>query len=122
MDGWATQSRGFRYQSQIWLFSGNALAATLDTTEASLNDKGLAYVNRIWPICDAANAQVQVGYRDRIADSVVFTNPVGISSTTGSAGVRATGMYHRARVTIPASTVWTTAQGVKFDARPAGRR
>lgn len=103
-------------------FQGPAIACTMDTTETALNEDGMAYVNRVWPLVDATAAQVQVGYRNRLADSVQWTPAASISGTTGSASVRATGMYHRARVTIPASAVWSQGQGVKADARSAGRR
>lgn len=36
------------------LFSGAPLAATMDTSEANLNDKGLAHINRVWPMVDAS--------------------------------------------------------------------
>ncbi len=106
------------------LLSGPSLAATLDTKEANIRDKGLAFVNRIWPITDANNPgpSVAVGYRDRQGSPVQWTAATTITSTTGSAGIRATGMYHRARMTIPAMATWSRAQGVMVDARPAGRR
>lgn len=103
-------------------FQGSPMAAIMDTTEESLNGNDMAYVNRIWPLTDAAGVQVQLGTRNRLIDMVNWTNPVGITSTSGSAGVRATGKYHRARVTIPAGASWTSAQGIQVDARTAGKR
>lgn len=104
------------------LFSGESLAATMDTAEAQLNPKGSAIVSRAWPLVDAAEAEMAIGSRDRLVDSVTWTAPVPITSTTGSSPLRSTGRYQRARVTIPAGSLWRNGQGVDFEARPAGRR
>jgi hypothetical protein len=120
--GGAINLAAFDTTHKMGYFSGSSLAATLDTSEASLNDEGMAYVNRVWPKVDATSAQVMVGYRNRLADSIQWGGPSSISTTTGSAGIRSTGLYHRARVIIPAGSYWTHAQGVDFDARAAGRR
>jgi hypothetical protein len=112
----------FDTSHKLALFSGSALAATLETAEAQLNPKGSAHVSRVWPIVDAVSAQVALGRRDRLADAVTWTAPSSITSTTGSVPLRSTGRYQRARVIIPAGGYWQNAQGVDFEARPAGRR
>lgn len=104
------------------LFSGETLAAAMDTAEAQLNAKGSTHVSRAWPLVDSAEAQMSLGRRDRLADTVTWTPPVAITSTTGSCPLRSTGRYHRARVSIPAGSLWANAQGVDFEARGAGRR
>jgi len=112
----------FDTSHKMGFFSGAALAATLDSSEANLSDKGLTHVSRVWPMVDASAAQVTVGRRNRLADPVLWGTTTPITSTTGSAPLRSTGMFHRARVQIPAGAYWTHAQGVQFDGRPAGRR
>lgn len=104
------------------LFSGAALAATLDTSEAMLFPDGKAHVSRIWPIVDTDTAQISVGYRDRLKDEVAWTAPSDMTATTGSCPVRANGLYLRARMTIPAGATWKHAQALRFEARAAGRR
>lgn len=112
----------FDITHKLGFFSGANLAATLETSEASLNPNGIAYVNRVWPMVDSGSAMVALAARNRLADAVTYSTPVGITTTTGSAGVRSSGMFHRAQVTIPAGVAWQDAQGVQFDARPAGQR
>lgn len=112
----------FNTDHELALFSGESLAATMDTGEAQLNEKGSAIVSRVWPLVDSVSAQVALGRRDRVVDGVTWTDPVSITSTTGSCPVRASGRYHRARVTVPAGATWSKAQGVDFEARGAGRR
>lgn len=112
----------FNTSHKMAFFSGPPLAATLDTSEANLNDRGIAHVNRVWPMIDVGSAMISLGRRNRLADNVVWSDPVAISSTTGSSGVRGSAMYHRVRITVPSAAYWSHAQGVQFDARPAGRR
>lgn len=112
----------FDTSHKFGFFSGASLAATLETSETQLNENGQAFVNRVWPMVDTANAQIAIGYRNRLADSPTYTPATGVTSTSGSAGVRATGFFHRARVTVPAADTWSHAQGVQFDFRSAGSR
>lgn len=112
----------FTTDHELGLFSGESLAATMDTGEAQINPKGSTHVSRVWPLVDAVSAASAVGHRDRVADPVVWSSSVPITTTTGSSPIRSTGRYHRARVTIPAGALWTNAQGVDFEARGAGRR
>ncbi len=107
---------------KLAFFSGAPLAATMDSTEANLNDMGLAYVSRVWPMVDVDAALVSVGKRNRLADPVDWGTSSTMTATTGSCPVRSTGVYHRARVSIPAGEVWTQAQGLQFEYRKAGRR
>lgn len=103
-------------------FSGLPLAATLESSEANLNPKGKAHVSRVWPLVDTDQVTVTVGQRDRLADGVSWGNPSAITATTGSAPLRSTGVFQRVQLQIPAGAPWTHAQGIEFDARPAGQR
>lgn len=112
----------FDTSHKLGLFSGESLPATMDTGEAQINKHGSAHVSRVWPLVDTDQAQVSVGRRDKLSDSVTWTTPSPMTATTGSCPVRSTGRYQRARVTIPAGVLWTEAQGVEVEARGAGRR
>lgn len=113
---------GFTPDHKMGNFSGPNLAASMDTSETQLNDKGRAFVSRVWPMTDAQTAQCQVGYRNNLYDNPTFTLPVALNATTASCPVRANGFYHRVRMDIPAGTEWLHAQGIQFDARKAGVR
>lgn len=106
----------------VSLFSGLPLAATMESSEANLNDKGLAHVSRVWPIVDTDQATITVGRRNRLSDAVTWGVSTPMTATTGSAPCRSTGVYQRARIQIPAGVPWSHGQGVNFDARPAGNR
>lgn len=112
----------FNTDHELGLFAGASLAATMDTGEAQLNPLGSSHVSRVWPLVDSVSAQVSLGRRDRVVDAVTWSGATSITSTTGSAPIRSTGRYHRARVTVPAASAWTNAQGIDLEARGAGRR
>lgn len=111
----------FDTNHKMSFFAGAAKAATLDTTEANLNDGGITHINRVWPIVDSLDAMVAIGRRNRITDEVSWTDPAPISGRTGSVGIRGSGMYLRGRITIPAGSSWGHAQGLMLDGRKAGR-
>jgi hypothetical protein len=103
-------------------FSGAPLAATMETSEANLNKRGLTHISRTYPIIDTAAAEVALGMRMKLSDPVTWGPATGQTSTTGSCPARSTGMYHRARITVPAGVPWNHAQGLEADGRAAGRR
>lgn len=113
---------GFTPEHKMANFSGPALEATLETSEAQLFDKGRGFVSRLWPICDTSNVTMSAGTRDNQYTAPTWTDAAPLSTTTASCPVRANGFYHRARMTIPAGTDWTHAQGIELDGAPAGRR
>ena len=120
--GGKLQLAAFDTSHKMGFFSGSTLGATLETSEGNMNDKGQAHVVRVWPMVDTSAATITVGRRNRIADAVTWGTPTAMTSSTGSCSLRSTATFHRARVSIPAGTVWTHAQGVQLDWRPSGNR
>lgn len=112
----------FSTAHKLATFSGDTLAATLETGEAMLNPRGSSHVSRVWPMVDTAAATMAVGKRDLQSASVTWGTATALTTTTGSCPLRSTGRYHRARVSISAAAAWNDAQGVMFEARAAGRR
>lgn len=112
----------FDTSHKVALFSGSALAATMDSSEANITDKGLTHISRVWPMVDTSSAMVTIGQRNRLADPVTWRTTTPMTATTGSAPARSTAVFQRARVTIDSGVPWTHAQGVQVDARAAGQR
>lgn len=110
-------------------FTGPALEAVIDTAETQIfaggragnSPGGRALVKAVTPLVDAAGVTVAVGARERQQDAPAWTAPVPVNRA-GFAPLRATGRYHRARVTIPAGQDWSHAQGVDFEASTDGRQ
>jgi hypothetical protein len=105
------------------IFAGDALAATIDTSEVNINPTGLTHINRVFPVVDTASATIAIGQRNLLSASVAWGTPAAMLSTSGSCPVRSTARYQRGRLSIPAAATWTHAQGIMApDARPAGKR
>ena len=99
--------------------NGANLAATVDTGEAEVFEGRRSIVVNTRPLVDTTAAQVAIGSRVRLGDSVSY-NAATSQETNGDCPQRADNRYHRARVTIPAGEAWTEAQGVDFEAVDGG--
>lgn len=97
---------------KLCYFTGTSLAVTAETTEAEPVPGRIATITRARPIVDTTAATIQIGTRNRLADSESYGSAVAMDAS-GSCPVRATGRYHHARVAIPAATTWTHLQGVE---------
>lgn len=105
-------------------FTGNALAATLETSERELASGRTVLVNTLRPIVDGSPsglnaATLQVLTRYNSADAATVTGAV--PNSYGLAPVRADGRFARARIQLPTGG-WTHAQGVEVEFRAQGAR
>jgi hypothetical protein len=101
----------FDTSHKLGFFTGSNLAATMTTQEAQVSDTGRAFVSEVTPLIDCTDATVSIGARERQGGSVTFGSESSIQST-GICPVRSSGRFHRARVSVPAASTWTYAQGV----------
>lgn len=104
-------------------FTGNALAATVDTSEVQPTPGGVTRIFNTRPIIDgSAIPSVAMGTRNRQGDAVSFGNAIPMTSL-GTAPQRALGRYISSRITIPSSaSSWTNLSGVELEGAPAGAR
>ncbi len=81
-------------------YSGDAMDATLETTEAQLYPSNRARVSLIRPIVDGSGTvTMKAGSRNLQSESVTWGASTSVN-TTGNCPVRSNGRYHRARVSI----------------------
>lgn len=112
----------FNSSHKLSFFDGSTLEAVMTTAEGQLNQKGRAQVQSVTPLIDTSAATVAMGVRETQHGTVTYGSESSQRST-GLCPVRSTGRFHRARVTVPAATTWTYAQGVDvIDVAGAGRR
>lgn len=104
-------------------FTGNPLAATVDTSEVQPTPGGVTRIYNTRPIMDgAATPSVAIGVRNDQGATPTFTSPVAKTSL-GTAPQRALGRYVRSRITVPSSaSSWTHLSGVELEGAPAGAR
>lgn len=111
--------------NRLNVFNGSAMAATVDTPEVQLNRSpdGLAYVTEIRPVVQGnpLSLGVVVATRNILTTSASYGASVSPSSA-GFAGVRATGRYHRFRLTTTADQNFDHLHGVDVTFTPDGVR
>lgn len=105
-------------------FSGAPLAATVETGDNQLSPGGRSLFRGLRPMIEGSSLtpSLTVGSRDHLTESVTYGQPIP-ANTYGFCNARVQARYHRARITIPASSQWEYARGVddiKFS--PMGRR
>lgn len=89
-------------------FSGTPMAATLETSE--ITNLKHQRVTGVQAIVDTADAQIQLGYKQRLQDTFTYGTAVTMDAD-GFAPVDEAGKVYALKMTIPAGTLWTNAEG-----------
>lgn len=113
---------GFSTANRAGFFSGQPMAAVVDTGESQLLAGSRALVRAVRPLSDGGTPSVALGFRNRLTDAVQW-GPDVAQNDRGACPQRASARYFRARLKIPAGQSWTHLQGIdEIDAAPAGRQ
>jgi hypothetical protein len=103
-------------------FTGAPLAATVETQELEPNPGGNTFVDNCTPLVDGGTPSVSIGYRLRRENSTTYPTATAVNRM-GECGVRTSGRFLKARITIPASdTGWSHISGVELGIVKRGRR
>lgn len=119
--GGAVRFASYTTDHKLAYFTGDNLAATLDTGEFQAQRGGRALIDFARPLVDGGTVTVAAGGRELQTDAVSFDAAVSPNSDDGLCSVDNASRYHRMRVEIAASGSWTHAQGVQIHARPLGQ-
>lgn len=106
---------------KVGFFTGDNMAAEVDTVEVELGRGRRAFVDTVRPMVDGGTLSVKLATRDRPNDSPTFGTYV-TQNNSGECRFRSSGKQHRARVMIAAGSTWTHAQGVDFSFQIEGDR
>lgn len=110
---------------KLGYFSGAYLAPSVDTEEANILDGRVSVVTGVRALVDGAAPSVAIGARSTLVGSPTFGDARS-PEPSGVIPARATGRYHKARLSLPAASVWSHISGVEIDpsrdVRPAGSR
>lgn len=115
---------GFDTSHQSGFHSGANMAATVETGDAQLVEGKKSIVRSARPIIQGTSVtpSITIGRRNKMNESVTYGSTVAVNSN-GICKLRSKGRYHRARVTIPASSTWQHAIGVEeIEAKAMGSR
>lgn len=111
----------FDTDHKLNFFTGENLAATVDTTETQFIPGKRAIITNARPLVDGGIPSVAVGHRDRLVDPVTWTSAIPMNSL-GTSPVRTSGRYTRAEITLPAGSDFLNIQGTEIEASSAGIR
>lgn len=122
--GGALRFAAFNTDDKLSYFTGSNLEATIDTGEKQLAPGFRSIVHGCRPLVDGGTPTTAIGHRSNLQDSVTFDTAAAINAI-GKSVVRRNSRYHRFRVTVPAASTWTHAQGVQLergDVTPVGQK
>ncbi len=97
---------------------GDPLTAITESSEQQPVTGRRSVITEVWPLNDDATTTIQIGTRNRLQDSVTWTDAVSVNAT-GFAPVSAEGRYHRVRMNISGN--WTDSQGSDVTAKSGGQ-
>ena len=109
----------FGTDKKMSTFTSSNVAATIKTAQSEVVPGRRADIINTRALVDNSAATVQLGHRERLADTVT-NGPAVSQETNGDCPQRASGRYFEATMAIPAGETWTQAHGVDFDAIDGG--
>lgn len=112
------QLAAFSSSHKLGFFTGSNMEAIMETDEQDLEGQ-LVFVSAMRPLTDSPNAAMSVGCRISAQATVSYTDETTVNED-GECGVLVETRYARARLRIPAASVWTYARGVQPEAIAAG--
>lgn len=112
----------FNTDNKLCYFTGQNLAATIETADVKFFGDRRAYVHEARVFTDATDFTVKDGVSDFHGGTVTWSSAHSPSSVTGAVHMRHDGLLHRFRVEIAAGADWSHAMGIDATAKPTGKR
>jgi len=115
---------GFDTSHRLGYFNGSNLAPQVDTNEIQPFPGQRTFLRNTRPLIDAPagpTPTIAIGTRENLEAANAFNVGTAMNSL-GWCPQRASGRYMRARITLPAASVFEHIQGVELDVDPAGVR
>lgn len=112
---------GFDTEHKMGTFTGDTLAATLETGDYDGGNGQRMFTAGIRPIIDGGTITASVGHRDTLGGTINYT-PTTSAGVDGICPQRISARYSRARINIAAGGSWTHAVGVEPVIQADGER
>lgn len=103
---------------RVGFFNGENMEAILETGEVDL-EGSTVFVEAVRPMTDCADVVASIGGRFRAQDAVAYTGENGLEDD-GVCPIEVETRYARARLRMPAGSIWTYASGIQPLAQEAG--
>jgi len=101
----------------LGFFTGPNIEAIVETPEQDLGP--FIFLDGITPYTDSPDAMGSIGYRNQAQEAVNYTPEIAINSR-GDCSVNIEAQFLKARIRVPAGSVWRYIRGVIANAQPAG--
>jgi len=108
----------FSENSKISSFTGDALTATIETSEARINKSGKSALHSIIPYIEGGTKTCRLALRDKLTIDPTYTEIVSPNSFTDEFDFNKEAVYMRAEMTI--SDDWSIAHGIALRAQTTG--
>lgn len=110
---------GVSTNHKLGFFDGAALEAILETGEVEPIPGRRFFTSGASIYADTADARIQLGTRETFDDTTTWWGE-GTREADGSHSMEVSGRFGRAKVRIPAGSVWTKAMGAAFQGQDDG--
>ncbi len=119
--GGNVQLSAFGTDNKLYTFSGEAMAAVIETEERGFAIPRRALISSIWPLVEGSSAVVtaQIGVRNTQQENTSWGSAISVNSI-GRCPARSDAQFHRFRVNIDSG--FNHAQGVLVEVQPSGGR
>lgn len=110
----------FSTDYKLGYFDGSEMTATIETKDYSFNEDNKTLINKVEPLIEGGNASVEVGYRNKINDTVNYGS-LTPQNSEGFCNVRIpNSFYHRFKFTITSG--FSKFYGFKYRTKITSRR
>lgn len=103
--------------STLGFFTGPNIEAILETPEQ--NADSFVFIDGITPFTDSPDALGSIGHRNQAQGAIVYTGETAINGR-GDCPVNVEAQFMKARLRVPAGSVWTYARGIEPNVQAAG--
>lgn len=112
---------GFDLAHKLVYFTGDNLAARLETGEFQHTPGQRSLLRKLRPLVDGGAVSMALAGRNRLVDTASFGSSVSLNGV-GDIWIRNMARYHRARCDVAAGGTWNHAQGVEVHGTGMGDR
>jgi len=103
--------------STLGFFTGPNIEAILETPE--INEDSFVFIDGMTPFTDSPDALGSIGHRNQAQGAITYTGETAVNSR-GDCPQNVEAQFLKARLRVPAGSVWTYARGIEPNIQAAG--
>lgn len=111
----------FTEDDRLAYFSGESLAATIDTAQVEMDGMARSFVNGVRVQTDCVDFTLMDGTSAFHGDPIIWSAASSINRA-GLVPMRSDGRLHKFRLQTPAGSDWTVVSSINANAQPSGQQ